>query len=126
MPHQCVRCNTFYDDGAQEILKGCTCGGRLFFYVKKDSMKKVQEASVNLTKDEKKQIEKDVMDLVGAEALKEQPVVLDLESIKVLKPGKYQLDLVQLFNGKPLIYKVEDGKYIIDLPSSFQMQKEDE
>jgi len=23
MPHQCVRCNTFYDDGSAEILKGC-------------------------------------------------------------------------------------------------------
>ena len=31
MPHQCVRCNKFYDDGSIEIIKGCTCGGRLFF-----------------------------------------------------------------------------------------------
>ena len=30
MPHQCVRCNTFYDDGSNVILKGCSCGGRLF------------------------------------------------------------------------------------------------
>ena len=34
MPHQCVRCNEFYADGADEILRGCSCGGRLFFFVK--------------------------------------------------------------------------------------------
>jgi len=34
MPHQCVRCNTFYEDGADQILKGCPCGARLFFFVK--------------------------------------------------------------------------------------------
>lgn len=32
MPHQCVRCNTFYEDGSEEILKGCKCGGKLFLY----------------------------------------------------------------------------------------------
>ena len=39
MPHQCVRCNTMYPDGAQEILKGCSCGARLFFYIKKKEAK---------------------------------------------------------------------------------------
>ena len=36
MPHQCVRCNAFFEDGADEILKGCSCGGKLFFFVKKE------------------------------------------------------------------------------------------
>ena len=35
MPHQCVRCGTFYDDASKEILEGCSCGAKLFFYVKK-------------------------------------------------------------------------------------------
>ena len=35
MPHQCVRCNTMFPDGAKEILQGCSCGARLFFYIKK-------------------------------------------------------------------------------------------
>ena len=38
MPHQCVRCNTIYSDGASEILKGCSCGARLFFYIKKKQL----------------------------------------------------------------------------------------
>ena len=46
MPHQCVRCNTFYDDGSQEILNGCKCGGKLFFYIKKERL----DEAKNLTK----------------------------------------------------------------------------
>ena len=45
MPHQCVRCKVIYDDGAKEILKGCTCGGRLFFFI---SQKKLDEARQEL------------------------------------------------------------------------------
>ena len=33
----------------------------------------------------------------------------------------YELDLVDLFRRKPLIYKLEDGKYIIDLVSTFNL-----
>jgi len=121
MPHQCVRCDTIYDDGAQEILKGCSkCNGRLFFYIKKEKLEEQKEIAIQLTKKEKEQIEKDVFDLIGAEIDKEKPVVLDLESIRVLKPGKYELDLVHLFKKEPLIFKLGDGKYMIDLPSSLK------
>ena len=122
MPHQCVRCNTFYDDGATEIIKGCKCGGKLFFYIKKEKLDEAEKlaASVRLTSQEKEQIEKDVFDLVGSELDKDQPVVLDLEAIRVLKPGKYELDLVHLFKGEPLIFKLEEGKYMIDLVESFK------
>jgi predicted nucleic acid-binding Zn-ribbon protein len=127
MPHQCVRCNTFYEDGAGEILKGCTCGGKLFFYIKKEKLekaRKVQE-SVKLSMDDKKQIEKDVFDLVGSNIDKDQPVILDLEAIRVKKPGQYELDLVHLFKGEPLIFKLEEGKYMIDLVQSFKKFKQE-
>lgn len=122
MPHQCVRCNTFYDDGATEIIKGCKCGGRLFFYIKKEKLEQAQRIAkeVKLTPKEKEQIEKDVFELVGSEIDSSEPVVLDLESIRVLKPGKYELDLVHLFKGEPLIFKLEEGRYMIDLVESFK------
>jgi predicted nucleic acid-binding Zn-ribbon protein len=117
-----VRCNTFYEDGATEILKGCSCGGRLFFFIKKerlDEVRKMQE-KVKLTVKEKEQIEQDVFDLVGSEIDRDQPVVLDIEAIRVLKPGQYEVDLVHLFKNEPLIFKLEDGKYMIDLVESFE------
>jgi predicted nucleic acid-binding Zn-ribbon protein len=123
MPHQCVRCNTFYDDGAKEILSGCSCGGKLFFFIKKSALEESKKIAESLTPIEKEEIEQDVYDMVGSEIDREAPVVLDLESIRILKPGKYELDLVQLFNNQPLIFKLEDGKYVIDLPLSFRQGK---
>ena len=125
MVPQCVRCNTFYEDGATEILKGCKCGGKLFFYIKKDKLEKLKKAHAKLSKTEKKQIEQDVYDIIGTDYDKDAPVVLDLESIRILKPGKFEIDLVNLFKkGQPLIYKLEEGKYMIDLPQTFQKMKE--
>ena len=124
MPHQCVRCGTFYDDGSKEILQGCTCGSKLFFYVKKEKLQQAQEISENLTNKEKKKIEDDVYEIMGRDK-EEKPVILDLESIRIIKPGKFELDLVHLFNKKdPLIFKLEDGKYMIDIAESFKRMGE--
>jgi uncharacterized protein len=119
MPHQCVRCNNFYKDGSEEILKGCSCGGKLFFYIKEEKLDQVQVAVENLSEEQKDQIEQDVRDIIGSDVA-EEPVVLDLESIRIKQPGKYEIDLVHLFKGEPLVYKVGDGKYMIDVLRSFQ------
>jgi uncharacterized protein len=124
MPHRCVRCGAFYEDASSEILKGCGCGSRLFFYVKK----KVQAEALmeNLTPKEKEQIEEDIYQIIGEEKREEDtPIVLDIESIRILKPGKFELDLVNLFNKRhPLVYKLEEGKYIIDIAESFLRESE--
>ena len=122
MPHQCVRCGKFYDDASKEILKGCGCGGKLFFFIKKEKLEKAKEvvSFVNLDTNERKQIEEDVFDLVGVDINRDEPVILDLESIKIKKPGQYELDLVHLFKGEPLIFKLEEGKYMIDVVESFK------
>jgi predicted nucleic acid-binding Zn-ribbon protein len=121
MPHQCVRCSTMYDDGARELLEGCKCGAKVFFFIKKSKLEaaKKEADAIQLTSEDKKQIEEDIYDLVGTEIDRNTPVVLDLEAIKVLKPGKYELDIVNLFKNKPVIFKLEDGKYMIDLKKSF-------
>jgi predicted nucleic acid-binding Zn-ribbon protein len=126
MPHQCVRCNTFYDDGSEEILKGCPCGGKLFFYVRKEKLEESKKilAAAKLSEKDKDQIETDVFELVGSEIDEEEPIVLDLEAIRVLKPGKYELDLVHLFKGDPLIFKLEEGKYMIDLVETFKRARD--
>jgi len=122
MPHQCVRCGTMYDDGSKELLSGCQCGGRFFFFIRKKNLEEAQKVTVNLSSEEKAQIEKDVMDIVGTSD-PDEPVVLDLENIRVLKPGKYELDIVELFKNKPLVYKMGEGTYVIDLASSFEERR---
>lgn len=127
MPHQCVRCNAFYEDGNEAVLKGCACGAKLFFFIRKEKLEKLKAAAVEAppqSVEERTQIEKDVLDVLGMQE-PDEPVVLDLESVRVLKPGKYELDLVQLFKGEPLIFKLADGKYIIDIAETFRRLKKD-
>ena len=123
MPHQCVRCGTMYEDGDDTILKGCGCGAKLFFFIKKEKIQQMQTITSSLTPKEKEEIEKDVFELAGSQMEENEPVVLDLESIRVLKPGKYELDLVHLFRKDPLIFKVGEGKYVIDLIATFAEMK---
>lgn len=127
MPHQCVRCNLMYPDGAQQILRGCSCGGRLFFYIKKKHLEEGKELVNNLTEDDKKHIQEDVAEILSIkEEELDRPVVLDFEAIRVMKPGKYELDLVHLFKKDPLIIKLEEGKYMIDLGQAFKQGNEEE
>ncbi len=123
MPHQCVRCGRLYPDGSSELLQGCSCGGRFFFYMRPKDIDRAKELTTDLTQEEKEKIEKDVMDIVGETLDETQPVILDIESIRVLKPGQYEIDLVDLFKGEPLVYKLEDGKYVIDLLGTFELLK---
>lgn len=125
MPHQCVRCGKMYEDASNEILKGCSCGSKMFYFIKAEKLKELRERKpedvIKLKPEEREQIEEDVYDIIGDEIDRDKPVILDFESIEVLQPGKYQLDLVKLFHEKqPLIYKLEDGKYFIDVVETFQ------
>lgn len=126
MPNQCVKCNKFFEDGSNQLLKGCdNCGGKFFFYIKKGELESAKKITQNLSTDDKQQIVQDVFGIIGNEYDSSMPVFLDFESIRVISPGKYELDIVNLFKGKPVIYRVEDGKYIIDLKSTFKNPKEE-
>ena len=48
----------FYDDGDKTILNGCSCGSKLFFYIKKEKLEEIKNKTAELTEDDKKQIEK--------------------------------------------------------------------
>jgi len=71
---------------------------------------------IELKAEEKEKVESDVREMIGVE--EEQPVILDLESVRVLGPGKFEIDVVNLFKkGRPIVYKLQEGKYIIDIGS---------
>ena len=69
-----------------------------------------------MSAEEQRRIEEDVREIAGI-TNEETPVFLDFESVKVIKEGKYLLDLAKLFSGKPQVYQLEDGKYIVDFSS---------
>jgi predicted nucleic acid-binding Zn-ribbon protein len=129
MPYKCVHCSKTYDDGAKEILEGCECKSKFFFYIKEEKLREIEAneniEQLDLTAREKEQIEEDIRDIAGINN-PDTPVFLDFESIKVLRPGKYLLDLQRLFAiDKPRIYKLEDGKYIVDLTALSSKSEED-
>ena len=73
-----------------------------------------------ITDEDKKKIQHDIYSLVKGKIDKEKPIILDLATINILGPGKFEIDLVKLLKGEPLIYKLEEGKYIIDLVTTFK------
>ncbi|MBM3247655.1 hypothetical protein FJZ17_03910, partial [Candidatus Pacearchaeota archaeon] len=140
MPHQCVHCGKLYPDAAKELLTGCSCGSHFFYFIKKEYYDKLRNQSSKISEEAKQEsfvkdivgelqskikeidkmdkikIERDVREIIGISEKEDIPVILDLESIRVLGPGKFEIDVVNLFSKKrPLIYKLEEGKYIIDL-----------
>jgi predicted nucleic acid-binding Zn-ribbon protein len=127
MPHRCVHCGEIYSAGSKEILTGCSkCGGHFFFYVRDEYLKNIKEMP-EIPNQEKKQVERQIREMAGITE-DDVPVILDLESVRVVGSGKFEIDIVNLFNKKrPLIYKLEEGKYIIDLAStlSANLKKDD-
>ncbi|MFC1686126.1 Zn-ribbon domain-containing protein [Nanoarchaeota archaeon] len=117
MPHQCTKCKRVFEDGSATLLKGCECGSKFFFFFKKSEVK---EEIKKLTAAQVDEIEEDVKEIIGP-TIEDKPVILDFESVRITEPGKFEIDLVNLFKGKPVIYKVREGKYIIDIASTFQL-----
>ncbi|MFH1452294.1 MAG: Zn-ribbon containing protein [archaeon] len=119
MPHQCVHCSKVIPVGSKEILEGCgSCGGKFFFYIRDEQAVTLEKAKETLIPEfelaDKKQIEEDVRSIMKIED-DDKPVILDLESVRSVGPGKYEFDIVSLINKRPIVFKIEEGKYLIDL-----------
>lgn len=119
MAYRCVHCSATYADTSQEIISGCRCGSKFFFYIKQEKLQELlqkQAREPELTLEEKDKIEEELREITGLQDQPETPVFLDFESVLALKPGKYLIDLEKLFSRtKPQVYQLEDGKYIVDL-----------
>ncbi|MBT3642942.1 hypothetical protein HN604_01910 [archaeon] len=119
MPHQCVHCSKIIEVGSKEILEGCgKCSGKFFFYIRDEQVEKLREAREVPIPEfdtlDKVRVEEDVRSILKIED-DEKPVILDLESVRVLNPGQFEIDIVSLMNRRPIVFKVSEGKYIIDI-----------
>lgn len=113
MPHQCLKCNTIYDNTSNSIITGCTkCGSKLFLYIRKIPQ---QKEEIEISKETKEQIIKEIQKYPEIQE-SDSPVILKLENIRIKGPGKYEIDINQLMKKeKPPIYRIQEGTYIIDL-----------
>jgi predicted nucleic acid-binding Zn-ribbon protein len=112
--------------GSKELLEGCAnCKGKFFFYIKQEQIERMKNRIIEIPETEKNAIERDIREMVGITD-EETPVILDLESVRVIGDGKFEIDLVNVFNkNRPLVYKLEEGKYIIDLASTLKRSVKD-
>jgi len=126
MPHQCVHCKRIIPAGSKELLEGCaSCGNHFFFYIKDEQLEEIKKNPIEIPQEEKKQVEKDIREMAGI-IDENAPVILDFESVRVVGTGKFEIDLVNLFRkDRPLIYKLEEGKYIIDLATTLRKDVSD-
>lgn len=127
MPNQCVHCGRIIPAGSKEILEGCEgCGGHFFFYIREELLPKLkaeaEKTIIEFGSVDKKKVEEDVRSILKVED-DEKPVVLDVESVRVLGPGKFEIDIVGLMSKKPIVFKLQEGKYIIDLSNLNQEEK---
>jgi predicted nucleic acid-binding Zn-ribbon protein len=115
-----------YPAGSKELLEGCSeCGSHFFFYIKDELYLKIKENPIEISIEDKHQVEKDIREMAGI-IEEDAPVILDVESVRVTGSGKFEIDLVNVFNKKrPLVYKIEEGKYIIDLASTLNQNIKD-
>jgi len=116
MQHKCVKCGEVYEKGSEEILNGCICGSKLFYFVKNNKNSKT-----------KKKIEESYDEINYFYELEDddnkEMIIFDIEAINITSKGKYQLNLQSLMNQDGLIYKYGDGKYSIDLDNNLKQLK---
>src|SRR3989338_6480986 len=99
MPHQCTHCGRIIPDASEELLKGCECGSKFFYYIKQERLdqinKEMEDDTLKELEDtDQVQIEKYIREMTGMDEEPENPVILNIESIKVIKPGKFEIDIV--------------------------------
>ncbi|MGV8141850.1 MAG: OapC/ArvC family zinc-ribbon domain-containing protein [Candidatus Woesearchaeota archaeon] len=117
MRHKCVNCGKIYEHASEEIIRGCPCGSRLFYFVKSAGKKKdiKEDADIEYFYE---------MEYEEAQEI----IVFDIETINIKSDGKYELNIEGLMNhGKKydsgMIYKYGEGKYSIDLEDSMKRVK---
>lgn len=123
MPHKCARCNKIYEDNAPELINGCSCGARVFLFLKENANRTKEETIEELR--EQRLDKKDLKWLdekFGKELDKsDRTIRLDVENLLRLDEGKYRLDIASLMKGDPLVVKVREGVYYIDI--AYAMKK---
>jgi len=121
-----VHCGEVYPDAAPELLIGCKCKSKFFYYIRQEKVEQLRQevpaTLLDISQADKEKIEKDIREITGMIDEPDKPVILDIESIRVLGQGKYEIDIINLFSKtRPIIYKLGEGKYVIDLNDTIKV-----
>ena len=116
MKHKCTVCKKIYDSDSAEIINGCICGNKKFFYVNDSRKKNFKIAdSKNNSAEYFYELEDDENNEI---------IAFDIESVNIIENGKYEIDVESLINNKSCqVYKYGDGKYSINIENMKKTSK---
>jgi len=117
MPHKCARCSSIYEDKAKELAEGCSCGSRVFLYLRSDYAGSSEKTIEVLRKEQVAERDLEWLDKeFGSKATEGRKTVsLNIENVLRIDEGKYELDLKRLMRGEPVVIKAAEGVYYIDI-----------
>ncbi len=109
MPHKCTNCGRTYEDGSEQLLKGCECGHSLFLYFRKISKEEAEKLGA---KEIKATTEENKLDKAKD----------DIWNVKI-EDGVFRIDVASLMAKEPIILAGEEGRYLLSLSSVFGGKK---
>lgn len=113
MSHTCVKCGKVYPDSSEEILRGCTCGGKKFYFERPEARKK--SIATSLQEQEAKIV--DEFPLQPEVPIRENRFNR-VESIRILGPGTYELNIEKMAQSDDRVVGLgSEGSYAVDLLS---------
>ncbi|MDK2974422.1 MAG: uncharacterized protein PWP08_793 [Methanofollis sp.] len=117
MPHKCTRCGREFEDGSNEILKGCpSCGGKKFLYIRESTRHEdvLEEKTIEKIAEETGEEELEVRE----EAPRRVECYDRVESIRIVGPGSYELNIEKLAQSEEMVVGLGgEGKYMVDIIS---------
>jgi uncharacterized protein len=125
MPHKCARCERIYDNNAPELLKGCTCGSKLFLFLR-DKPGRTEADTIKVLREKKiKASDADWLDKEFGDRLADSKgtIRLDIENMIRIDEGKFTLDIASLMSGNPVVIRADEGVYYIDIPYAMKRKK---
>ncbi len=110
------------EDNSPELLRGCSCGSKVFLFLKKKEGEEDDEFLDRLL--EPRLNDADLRSLdehIGNNSNEPERIIkLDIENLLKLEKGRYRLNIASLMKGDPLVMKVRKGVYYIDIPYSMK------
>jgi predicted nucleic acid-binding Zn-ribbon protein len=113
-----MNCGNTYNDNADELIEGCSCGSSLFIYEKQGE---------EISEEEQEKVSSQVKQMMadGVEERENIKFEFDLDSIRVEEEGVYAINVSRLLKEIPLVIRKDEGAYHIHLPSAFNPRDAD-
>jgi predicted nucleic acid-binding Zn-ribbon protein len=112
MPNKCVQCGRVYDDESPEVFDGCVCGKKVFLFLK--------NGKGNGCSEDHDVVEQEIRCLVESND-DSGSVILDVKKSGAGNVNSQDSELIgKLKDNHALVYRLDDGKYLIDLDETFQ------